>query len=342
MISAEDFCKTLIKAGFGPFTGVPCSFLAPVLNFIYEQPYIEYYLSSSEGEAVGIAAGWALSGKIPVVMMQNSGLGNAVNPLTSLMLIYELPVLMLVTLRGEPGQDDAPQHKLMGNITASLLKTMDVYFEFLAADLTGFMQQIDRLYEIIKHRSKPVVLIIRKGAVAKYPRPKCKENELIVISRKEAIKTVIGCLVGDEAVVSTTGKVSRELYCYSGDKQNNFYVVGSMGCAAAIGFGLAVSKPHKKVVVLDGDGALLMKLGVLATIGKYRPANFIHIVFDNEAYDSTGGQETASGAIALERVAKAAEYASTEKVTQKWEIEQVLNQALYLPGPHFLLIKVRR
>ena len=341
MLSVENFCGILKRTGFGPYTGVPCSILKPFINYLLDCRDMRYYIATSEGEAIGIAAGFALTGKTPVVLMQNSGLGNAINPLTSLQLVYHLPALLLIGWRGEPGRPDEPEHRIMGPITPNFLEVMDLHNECLIESNQRLEAQILRLKDIIIKTNRPGALIVRKGIFKEYiPESAKKELKRFLIQRKEAIRIIVNSLKGNEAVVSTTGKISRELYYSGKESETNFYVVGSMGCALSVGFGIAQQKPEKKVIVLDGDGAVLMKMGSLATMGHYKPSNLIHIVLDNEAYDSTGEQPTVSATIDLDKVALNSGYLSSIKVYTQKELEMSVKNALKTNGPHFILIKV--
>lgn len=341
MVSVEDFCKILKQNGFGPYTGVPCSILNPLINYLLDTRDVRYYTATSEGEATGIAAGFSLAGKTPVVIMQNSGLGNAINPLTSLQLVYHLPALLLVSWRGEPGRPDEPEHSIMGPITPELLNVIGLPNECLIDSNQGLEAQILGIKNIITRTHRPVALIIKKGTFKKYiSEYPAKRLGRTLMHRKEAIKIIVDNLKRDEAVVSTTGKISRELYYRGKESETDFHVVGSMGCALSIGFGIAQQKPEKKVVVLDGDGAILMKMGSLATMGYYKPSNLTHIVLDNEAYDSTGGQPTVSTAIDLDRVALNSGYSSSVKVYTAEELETSVKNVLETKGPHFILVKV--
>lgn len=343
MIEAKDFCSILNKYGFGPYTGVPCSILKPVLNYIETSPQYKYYIATSEGEAMGIAAGFNLAGKIPVVLMQNSGIGNAVNPITSLHLIYNLPALLIISLRGEPGRVDAPEHFVMGKITSKLLKVVGLHTEFLSPSIKELKNQIKHLKNLIVQTNKPVALIIKANVF--FPAEKmaiAKKPTSLLMQRRDAIKIIIENLNGNELIISTTGMISRELYAIKEKSKNIFYMVGSMGCALPIGLGISQLKPKKKVVILDGDGAVLMKLGSLATVGHYEPANLIHIVLDNEAHDSTGGQSSVSNTAELEKVAIDLGYRYSTKVTTPRELINVLKNIVkkVKAGPHFILIKV--
>lgn len=343
MIRAEYLCHILQKLGFNLFSGVPCSILKPVINYIIDNPQTSYIAATSEGEAMGIAAGAALAGEKAVVMMQNSGLGNAINPLTSLQMIYKIPALLLITLRGEPGKPDEPQHKIMGKITDKLLQVMGIYYEYLVDKEEELGKQISRLARRIHENSEPVALIIRKGTIEEYElKSSSSFDSKITMKRKEAIKCIVKNLQGKEAIISTTGKVSRELYYDGKESETNFYVVGSMGCASSIGFGVVRRYQDRKVIVLDGDGAVLMKMGTLATIGHYRPKNLIHIVLDNNSHDSTGGQPTVSNTAELEKIALYAGYVHSVRIYSAESLRDNLLKALKTDGPHFLLVKVKK
>lgn len=337
MIEAVELLALLEGLGLGPYVGVPCSILNPLISFLDQDESRTYVSAASEGEAMGVAAGWNLGGRQPVILMQNSGLGNAVNPLTSLQQVYRFPCFLLISWRGEPGRPDAPQHRLMGQKTPELLSLLEIPAGVLSGDWQQDQAEIRSLHQQMTVQGGPVALIVPKGTLA--PAASGTQRSPYQLSRHEAIKIITRSLSGQEAVVATTGKISRELY-NSLDQAGNFYMVGSMGCASAIGLGLALARPDRRVVVLDGDGACLMKLGNLATIGHYRPRNLIHVVLDNEAYDSTGGQATTSSTISLAAVAREAGYVSSHQVLEPQTLTQQFGWALSQPGPHFILVKV--
>lgn len=337
MINGPDLLALFAELQLGPYVGVPCSILNPLISFLENAATGLYVRAASEGEAMGVAAGWNLSGRQPVIFMQNSGLGNAVNPLTSLQLIYRFPCLLVISWRGEPGGSDAPQHQVMGEITPSLLQLLKIPAVRLSGDWQEDQVKVQRLHQQMLTLSGPVALLVPKGTLAPLTFP--KKPAPYSLTRQEAIQIIAQSLSGQEAVVSTTGKISRQLYNIQ-DREGNFYMVGSMGCASAIGLGLSLTRPERRVLVLDGDGACLMKMGNLATIGHYRPRNFIHVVLDNEAYDSTGGQATTSATISLTAVALAAGYASVQAIMDAAALRQHLQMALVNPGPHFLHVKV--
>ncbi len=359
MITADKFLIPAREIGFNFFTGTPCSYLKPFINYVIDADGFDFFDSVNEGDAVAIAAGATVAGKRAVVMFQNSGLGNAVNPLTSLTYTFNLPIMVITTLRGEPGGPaDEPQHELMGQITISMLETMKMkwaYFPQTEAEVAPALKLAD---EYMKATSQPFVFVMRKDDIAEYKLQKKtaaskkdfsishKDNfELDYANRAmrtpvlESIQSVLG---SDIAVVATTGKTGRELY-EVGDKENQFYMVGSMGCALAFGFGIAVCKPNLKVLVVDGDGALLMRTGSMATVGAYKPNNLVHLLIDNEVHDSTGGQGTVTGGVSFGAIAAGFSYThifSTDKVEN-------LNEALNFSkgktaGPTFIHMKTKK
>jgi len=320
MISADKFLTPCRELGFNFFTGTPCSYLKPFINYVIDTDGFDFIDSVNEGDAIAIAAGATVAGKRAVVMFQNSGLGNAVNPLTSLTYTFNIPVMVITTLRGEPGgAADEPQHELMGQITISMLETMKMKWAFFPQKEEQVMPALKAADEYMKSTNQPFVFVMRKDDVAEYKlqkksAPSKKEIDVSHqdkfeldyserIQRTPLLEAVQECLGEKVAVIATTGKTGRELY-EVGDKENQFYMVGSMGCALAFGLGIALSKPSLKVVVLDGDGALLMRTGSMATVGAYKPKNLIHILIDNEVHDSTGGQGTVTGGVSFGAIAK--------------------------------------
>lgn len=338
-MKAEKFVEELDKFGVGPYIGVPCSFLKPLIAYLdtYRDKY-DYYSASNEGESMGIAAGFSLSGKIPVVLMQNSGLGNAINPLTSLTMIFKLKTLLIISLRGEVGIMDEPQHEIMGKKTIEILDLLNIKHEIL--DEKNACEQIKKIISIVEETEVAGALIIRKNFFDDINIE--KNNRLFGISRANAIKMVCDVFEKKDCIISTTGKISRELYYYGREERGNFYVIGSMGCAASIGFGIALQNLSRRVIVLDGDGAILMKLGTLTTIGKYKTDNFIHIILDNESYDSTGGQNTNSNIARIDRIALECGYDRTFYCTDVEEFQRILEEEKLKKGTVMILIKVDR
>jgi len=341
-MKARLFYDALKQEGFGPFVGVPCSILTPFLRILDESG--EGVIASSEGEAVGIASGAYLAGRSPVVFMQNSGLCNTLNPLTSLNLIYEIPLLLIITLRGEPGTTDAPQHRIIGQKLEGFLKLLDIEYRYMRDDIESLKEDLGYLRSRIKEGSRPVALLLRRNTFEKELLAQSSaELESNGLSRQRAITEIIKALDDNCVVVTTTGKITREYYFCEGKPEKNFYMVGSMGCASAIGMGLAMeAEKDKRIVVIDGDGAVLMKMGNLATIGNLRPKNLLHIVVDNQSHESTGGQKTSSSTAALDDIAKACGYPNTYRINEAGEIGPVMKEALGVDGPSLVLIKIAK
>jgi len=345
MITCQQLAKIFKSQSFTFFTGVPCSIFKDWLNFVGEKKQFQKVAVASEGEACAIASGFYLAtGKTPVVYMQNSGLGNSVDPLTSLMNkeVYGIPALLLISWRGEPRIKDEPQHLKMGKITFRLLNTLGIPFVALSDNEKTAGRQIKKAKAYLKKRELPYAIIVRKGTVASYQAKKKKDK--YSLTRERAIELIIGELKGNAAVISTTGKTSRELFELRKRKRQghkcDFYTLGSMGCSAGIALGVALQKPKKKVFVFDGDGSVLMKMGTLATVGHYLPKNFYHIIFDNNTHDSTGGQRTVSDTVQFDKVAKACGYKSARVLSREKEIKESLSNIKQ--GPLMLVIKVKK
>ncbi|OJH18303.1 phosphonopyruvate decarboxylase [Bacillus obstructivus] len=302
MIDVLTFGKELKRHDFQFYCGVPCSYLKDLINFAIND--CEYVMATNEGEAIAIASGAVIGGKKSVVLMQNSGLTNATSPLISLVHPFKIPILGFVSLRGESGLIDEPQHELMGEITPDLLSLMKIRWEYLSHDIAEASLQLERANEWIE-KNESYFFIVRKGTF--HPVDHLKEslqlsNNSLKINKKkndqiptrfEALQVIQSLKDQHTIHLATTGKTGRELYEIE-DSQNNFYMVGSMGCVSSIGLGMSIAKKDKKFIAIDGDGALLMRLGNLATNGYYSPANLLHILLDNHSYDSTGGQMTVS------------------------------------------------
>lgn len=349
MIVADDFLIPARARGYDFYTGVPCSFLKPIINAVISD--LDHVGATSEGEAVAIAAGAWLAGRKTVVMCQNSGLGNAVNPLTSLNRPFRIPTLIIVTWRGQPGLNDAPQHLFMGEITEKLLDTLEVPHRLFPREAEAVEAALDEAEKMMGESSLPFAFIMEKSSVRdtaldqpEMPlRPRGELNDLRENgnrpSRAAVLERLLAISPGRAAVIVTTGKCGRELFTL-GDRKQHFYQVGSMGCASAMGLGVAlnVSRP---VVVLDGDGAALMKLGTLATIGTYAPGNLIHVLLDNGVHDSTGGQATVSVNVDFAAVALACGYAAAASCDSLGGFERAYAGALKSEGPSLIHMRIR-
>lgn len=316
MITAGAFLAGAARAGFDFYTGVPCSFLTPLINGVLSSD-VRYVGAASEGEAVAIAAGAWLAGKRPIVMCQNSGLGNAVNPLTSLNAPFRIPALFITTWRGEPGLPDEPQHAMMGRITHDLLRLIKTDVQDFPTEDAAIDPAFAAAATGIEDR-RVVGWVLAKGAVADgeldqrplpLPAPglrKHYESGGARPLRAEALAVFLEEADPQGAVIATTGKCGRELFTLA-DRPQHLYQVGSMGGASGMALGVALNRP-RRTYVLDGDGAALMKLGSFATIGAYAPKNFVHILLDNGVHDSTGGQATVSAGVDFAAIAIACGY----------------------------------
>lgn len=359
MITADKFLTPARELGFNFFTGTPCSYLKPFINYVIDTDGFDFVDSVNEGDAVAIAAGATLGGKRAVVMFQNSGLGNAVNPLTSLTYTFNIPVMVITTFRGEPGgPHDEPQHELMGQITTQMLETMRLKWAYFPQTDLEVLPALKFADEYMNETNQPFVFVMRKDDIAEYKlqkkaAPSKKEFRIthrdtfeldysLRTMRTPALESLQKHLGTDIAVIATTGKTGRELY-EVGDLENQFYMVGSMGCALAFGLGLALSKPKLKVLVIDGDGALLMRTGSMATAGAYRPANLIHVLIDNEVHDSTGGQGTVTGGVSFGAVASGFGYPAIHSTDSINRFGEILNEVKSsAEGPHFIHLKTKK
>jgi len=354
MIEASSFIELLRDFGYTQYAGVPCSFLTPFINYVIDDPRLDYVGATSEGEAVAFNLGAYLAGRKTVAMCQNSGLGNMVNPLTSLNYPFRVPTLLITTWRGQPGVKDEPQHVQMGEITHRLLETLEIpwrAFPTEEAEIAAVMQEAD---ETMTRTQRPFALVMAKDSVAPHKLQSRRATELVGterqgelvlpaeqrLTRSELLELILETLRGDEAIVATTGKTGRELFTVA-DRPNHIYVVGGMGTASAIGFGIAHAAPQQPVVVLDGDGAALMKMGNFATIGSYQPRNLLHVVIDNEVHDSTGGQSTVSSTVRFADVAAAANYRHAHVADRPEDIRASLRLLRGQAGPSLLHIKIR-
>lgn len=354
MIQATSFLEPLQLRGFSFYSGVPCSFLKPFINSVINSSRLDYVGATSEGEAAGITLGAYLAGRNTVTMCQNSGLGNVVNPLTSLNFPFRIPTLLITTWRGEPGLQDEPQHNLMGQITHQLLDTLRIpWIPFPESD-DEIEEAIREADSYMTERQLPFALVLRKGAItssklgAKPVPNKADIHKQIRAfglgserpTRTQAIKQILENTADADAIIATTGKTGRELFTLD-DRHGNLYVVGGMGTAAPIGLGISLCQPKQRTIILDGDGAALMKLGALATIGHYQPEKFLHIILDNESHDSTGGQATASSTTHFAHIAAAANYRNVYTAESLEEINACFKDEKRHNGPSLLHLKIK-
>lgn len=330
MLNTKEFGQELKKLGFEFFSGVPCSFLSSLINYAIND--CRYVMAANEGDAVAICAGAYLGGQKSVFLCQNSGLTNASSPLTSLNHIFRLPVLGFVSLRGEEGIGDEPQHELMGPITTGMLDLMEITWEYLSADVLEAKEQLARANKVIEG-NQTFFFVVKKGTFEKEPLKERKhlppaacrltgKNRDDAMPRRIEALAVINALKDDKSVLlATTGFTGRELYEVE-DADQNLYMVGSMGCISSLALGLATVREDKDIIAIDGDGSLLMRMGSLATNAFYRPSNILHILLDNNVHESTGGQFTVSSNVDFTGVAASAGYPNVIYAHDLAELEQ--------------------
>ena len=351
MIDADEFLGPARAKGFDFYSGVPCSYLTPLINRVINDLANRYVGAASEGEAVGIAAGAWLAGRQTVVMCQNSGLGNAVNPLTSLNVPFRIPTLLVVTWRGQPGLADEPQHELMGAITPALLDTLRIPHMAFPATANEIDPAIAAMSASLGESRLPFAFIMEKGSVRddglSKTTPPIRPGGARADHRVSAelptryaiLQRLLAAVPESAAIVASTGKCGRELFTLA-DRPQHLYQVGSMGCAGPMGLGVALNTA-RPVIVLDGDGAALMKLGAFATIGAMGAENLVHVILDNGVHDSTGGQPTVSPSVDFAGVALSCGYAGAALADDPDGFEKALAAALTRPGPHLVHVSIR-
>jgi len=347
MIDANAFLALLQSHGVGFFAGVPDSLLSPLSAQLLETvPADRHIIAANEGSALALVAGYHLAtGAVGCAYMQNSGLTNAISPLTSLLdaEVYSVPALLVIGWRGEmvAGKQlkDEPQHAKMGRITLDLLSCLEIPHAVLHAEAEDVAECVERILACARTQSRPVALVVRQGtfsgdAAAATASP-------CALTREEALAAVIGALPDDAVVVSTTGKVSRELYelrvARGEQSYGDFLTVGSMGHALQIASGVALARPEKTVVCIDGDGALIMHMGGLATSAAL--PNLVHIVMNNGAHESVGGQPTNGFLIDMPGLARACGYAAAWRACETGEVARAVAQALSARRSSFVEIR---
>ena len=349
MISPAFFIETLKSNGIDFFAGVPDSLLKNICAYITDHVDSDHnIITANEGAAVGLAAGYHLAtGKAGVVYMQNSGQGNIINPLASLTdkEVYNIPVLLLIGWRGRPGVHDEPQHVKQGKVTTGLLNVMGVNYEVLAKEEDKALKQIEKAVTALRN-NEVFALVIEKDTFDEYKLQNVEVNDL-TMTREEAIQTVASALGPKDVIVSTTGMISRELFeartAWGQGHERDFLTVGSMGHASQIALGIALEKKDRKVWCFDGDGATIMHMGSMAIVASKKPSNYIHVVFNNGAHDSVGGQPTVGLKIDLPAVAKAVGYAQTYSTDNMESLSSILRQISKAgQGPVLLEIKVKK
>ena len=355
MISPKFFYDTLASKGIDFYAGVPDSLLKNLCAYITDHADAKHnIIAANEGGAMGLAAGHYLAtGQIPVVYMQNSGEGNIINPLASLTdkEVYNIPVLLVIGWRGKPGVHDEPQHVKQGKVTTGLLNVMGIDYTVLSKEEDKAEKQIEKAVTYMQQTKECYALVIEKDTFEEYKLSSSLSTlqASLSLSREEAIQTVAAALGEKDVIVSTTGMISRELFEYRAAKnqghERDFLTVGSMGHASQIALGIALEKPDRRVWCFDGDGASIMHMGSMAIVGSKAPKNYVHVVFNNGAHDSVGGQPTVGLSIDLPAIAKAVGYKHVYSVDNKEELERLLASCI-LPliseGAAFIEVKVKK
>jgi len=350
VIQVDGFYASLRENNFNFFTGVPDSLLKDICAYITQHSNPEeHVITANEGAAVGLAAGYHLAtGKIPVVYMQNSGFGNTINPLLSLAdpEVYSLPILFVIGWRGEPGVHDEPQHVKQGRIMEPLMKSLEIGYSILDENSANYDALLKELKIEMLKTNKPHVLLIKKGTFSPFKMTDAKST--LDLGREQAIHKILAKLDDTCRVISTTGMISREVYEYRQkfgtdvNRNFDFMTVGSMGHASLIALGLAMFSKNK-VICMDGDGSILMHMGSLTTVGQVKPENFIHIVLNNGAHDSVGGQPTCGHDISFTKMAQIAGYTTTVEINSEAELDTWLSKSVAsLKGPVFVNVNVKK
>lgn len=348
MIRPEFFIEKLRENGIDCFAGVPDSLLKNMCAYITDHfDAAHNIIAANEGAAVGLAAGHYLAtGQPACVYMQNSGEGNIINPLASLtdQEVYNIPVLLLIGWRGRPGVHDEPQHVKQGKVTTGLLNVMGINYEVLAKEEDKAEKQIAKAIKALQNKDM-FALVIEKDTFDEYKLQNVEKNDLSM-SREEAIQTVAAALGEKDCIVSTTGMISRELFEYRAamkqGHERDFHTVGSMGHASQIALGIALAQPERRVWCFDGDGATIMHMGSMAIVGNKAPKHYVHVVFNNGAHDSVGGQPTVGLKIDLPAIAKAVGYKAVYSVDNKADLETVLKNVNGFDSPALLEVKVKK
>ncbi len=349
MIRPEFFVNKLKEHGLDFYAGVPDSLLKNICAYITDNlPAEQNIIAANEGGAMGIAAGYHLAtGKIPVVYMQNSGEGNIINPLASLTdkEVYNIPVLLVIGWRGRPGVKDEPQHVKQGKVTTGLLNVMGINYAILPKNEAEAAKQIKIAVDYMKATNECYALVIEKDTFDSYKLQNVEVNDL-TMTREEAIQKVAASMEDTACIVSTTGMISRELFeartAWNQGHERDFLTVGSMGHASQIALGIALQKPGRKVYCFDGDGASLMHMGNMAIIASMNCKNYVHVVFNNGAHDSVGGQPTVGLKIDLCGVANAVGYKATYSVDTIEQLDATLAEIKNAEGPVLLQVCVKK
>ncbi len=346
MLNTAEFSNLLTSKGVDFSTGVPDSLLKDYCAYVADNG--NDIIAANEGACIGIAAGYHLAtGKIPMVYMQNSGFGNTINPLTSLTdpEVYSIPMLLLVGWRGKPGVKDEPQHVKMGRINEAMIKALEIPYCILSKDMETAQKQVDTAFDYMTRENAPYILLIEKETFEPY-KLKSAKPDTYPMSRERAIELLLEQLDDQDVMVSTTGKTSREVFevreARNEPHHQDFLCVGNMGHTSQIALGIALGKPDRRVICLDGDGSFLMHMGSAAVVGDQAPKNLKHILINNGAHESVGGQPTVGFTTDFKKIAEASNYKSVFTVSSEEELTKTLPDYLNSEGPSLLEVNVKK
>lgn len=344
MIAPHDFFTQAKASGIRFFAGVPDSLLANLCAYIDDHSAAgEHVITANEGNAIALAAGYHLSsGNTAAVYMQNSGLGNTINPLTSLTdpEVYKIPMLLIIGWRGEPGVKDEPQHIKQGRITPAQLDLLEIPYWVLDAH-SNLPDLLGAALEKMHSSNAPVALLVRKDTFSKYKSTRTAQLQSS-LQREDALRELLS-LSGDDLVVSTTGKTSREVFeirNQAGLPQRDFLTVGAMGHTASIALGVALGNPEKRVICIDGDGSALMHLGALPIIGSLKPRNLVHVLLNNAAHESVGGQPTVAGEMDFQAISAASGYVGYFRAETLDQLKAAWDTIQNAAGPILLEVRI--
>jgi len=348
VVDPQTFYNALVKSGVEFFTGVPDSLLSPLCACIAEHATEDkHIITANEGAAIALAAGnYLATAKPSLVYMQNSGLGNAINPLLSLAdpSVYAVPMLLMIGWRGEPGVNDEPQHLAQGQVTVPMLDAMGIAYHRLPQDTTEAAALVKNLAEDTLSEQRPIAILVSKNSFAQYKADQNSDGETLSLTREQAIAIILENINADSSVVSSTGMISRELYelreGFQQKHDTDFLTVGSMGHCSQIALGVALANKNKKVICLDGDGAAIMHMGSMAVTAQSGATNLIHIILNNGRHDSVGGQPTCGFEIDFTTIAKGCGYPSAHSVDNEAELTKALGISMGAQGPVLLEVRV--
>lgn len=344
MIDPKIFVDALAEKNIDFFVGVPDSLLKEFCAYVGDYGKLgQHVIAANEGNAVAMAAGYHMATKkSAVVYLQNSGLGNTINPLTSLAdkEVYQIPMLLAVGWRAEPGVQDEPQHVKQGRITPEQLELLEIPYQIVTTNSDPF-ELASWSRDMLDETGAPVALLFRKATFSSYENQPSRSHEA-TLKREDALDMLLS-LAGDASIVSTTGKTSREVFELRrarGEKQRDFLTVGGMGHTASIALGVALGRPDKSVVCIDGDGSVLMHMGALPIVGSLRPANFIHVLLNNAAHESVGAQPTVGDRVDFKAIALASGYSAYEVASTLEELRAGWERLSGQPGPVMLEVRI--